>query len=296
MKKKKQRFVLAMHLLFSRTVGIKLLIRELAISWFLLSAPSQKCLFQAWCSVLIMEIQQNIAGVWPDSSVTGFCVPKTVPRFLRCVFHHFKKQKTEGCIFPWDLFTIEIQTKKNWTKKDRNTKTEKAQTAKWWFFRKANCTWSACSWKPAPTSTSSKAQIPTKSRRRAVERRSRWLGGCCYHRPGLMDVVSSFDVETVNLCPKFNEVLFFVVSVFLGLFIASCFLFKVFKWNRWNALGTPLQMPDGCTPLFAAASNNKLNVVKYLLAAGCDKDSKQQCRMTSTWKVRETKDEFVWAI
>jgi ankyrin repeat protein len=31
-------------------------------------------------------------------------------------------------------------------------------------------------------------------------------------------------------------------------------------------------MPDGSSALFAAAAMNKLTVVKYLLAAGADKD------------------------
>ena len=34
-----------------------------------------------------------------------------------------------------------------------------------------------------------------------------------------------------------------------------------------------VQMPDGCSPLFAAAACNHLDVVKYLLCAGADKDS-----------------------
>eukprot|EP00913_Durusdinium_trenchii_P031363 g29366.t1 len=42
------------------------------------------------------------------------------------------------------------------------------------------------------------------------------------------------------------------------------------------------QMPEGCTPLYAAAACNHLDVVKYLLAAGAEKDTAKEARSTAS--------------
>ena len=44
------------------------------------------------------------------------------------------------------------------------------------------------------------------------------------------------------------------------------------RLQRWIVSQNSRQMPDGSSALFAAAAMNKLTVVKYLLAAGADKD------------------------
>ena len=44
------------------------------------------------------------------------------------------------------------------------------------------------------------------------------------------------------------------------------------RLQRWIVSRNSRQMPDGSSALFAAAAMNKLTVVKYLLAAGADKD------------------------
>ncbi|CAJ1360139.1 unnamed protein product [Effrenium voratum] len=49
-----------------------------------------------------------------------------------------------------------------------------------------------------------------------------------------------------------------------------------------EATGPSVPLPAGCSPLFAAAALNHLEVVKYLLAAGADKDQRASCKNAGT--------------